>query len=597
MRNFEIAAALLGMLTVVVAEATTTVTAGTMAAAIGVVAGSAMPTVSAITKMATAGGASATTSLLADSLSAAVHRRAVPFCCYCVGGGEHPVCWTRGPSIPCEGCPGSDQPESEPEEGLFLLPSPLPEAENVEPTPALVPAAPAVADSEVNPPVTTDGTCGPSKGRRCGGSGWGDCCSYSGRCTSTLFCHSISSFGAPWSKPGKVIWYRDTDDFSASRNFTAAELETLAETPVNAKSAVALPISRNGRCGPNGGGRTCAGFPGGSCCSIFGYCGFSSEYCANEVCLGNPYGTCSFASIVPPGDKLIERNPPAISFQPTTSTSCSTTLTPTADPIDALTQGLDPADIEILTAMAKNWNPTPSIEVEASLEIEFKPTTGRFTENPKFTFSPRSFSFHPSPTIVVTESPVGTHLAKRQRYQILSFFGRLTGTWTEYEPTTTITASPTTTTVELAYAGTTITGNPVSGLVTLVNPLVPSQTVVREVDDEPFPASLSKVYTGADQSYSSIDINTFKATGLLFDASTVTTASSTTNSPNDTTTAGIARVTNVAQTTSATPVTSEFEQQEQAESSGKALIGHNGSDLVAYAMMGMLACLGVALLL
>ena len=73
-----------------------------------------------------------------------------------------------------------------------------------------------------------------------------------------------------------------------------------------AASAVASPLA-NGRCGADFGDMLC---PDNKCCSQFGYCGSSSDYCAPTSCqsgygscnqLGNdlvpsPNGQCGFAS-------------------------------------------------------------------------------------------------------------------------------------------------------------------------------------------------------------------------------------------------------------------------------------------------------------
>ncbi|CAG8473481.1 11861_t:CDS:1, partial [Cetraspora pellucida] len=46
-------------------------------------------------------------------------------------------------------------------------------------------------------------------------------------------------------------------------------------------SCIALPQSTtNSRCGAAFGGITCANYPGATCCSQYGYCGYSEEHCS-----------------------------------------------------------------------------------------------------------------------------------------------------------------------------------------------------------------------------------------------------------------------------------------------------------------------------
>ncbi|KAL5118358.1 hypothetical protein ACEQ8H_003707 [Pleosporales sp. CAS-2024a] len=56
-------------------------------------------------------------------------------------------------------------------------------------------------------------------------------------------------------------------------------------------SPAAKPISTDTRCGSQYGGTTCAGSAGGDCCSIFAYCGSSSDYCSSQRCQPD-YGNC-----------------------------------------------------------------------------------------------------------------------------------------------------------------------------------------------------------------------------------------------------------------------------------------------------------------
>ncbi|KAH7036441.1 hypothetical protein B0J12DRAFT_631921, partial [Macrophomina phaseolina] len=115
--------------------------------------------------------------------------------------------------------------------------------------------------SSVNIPtpsnVSPDGRCGPSNGGfSCQGSSFGVCCGANGRCSSTNdACQA---------------------DCQPSFGFCA---------PAGAK------ISDNGLCGQQN-HKVCLGSQFGNCCSIYGYCGSTDEYCAPHNC-ATGFGYCS----------------------------------------------------------------------------------------------------------------------------------------------------------------------------------------------------------------------------------------------------------------------------------------------------------------
>ncbi|OCK74053.1 carbohydrate-binding module family 18 protein, partial [Lepidopterella palustris CBS 459.81] len=49
-------------------------------------------------------------------------------------------------------------------------------------------------------------------------------------------------------------------------------------------------VSPNGLCGPTNNGWNCQGSGFGNCCSQYGYCGSTSDFCGTG-CLSS-YGTC-----------------------------------------------------------------------------------------------------------------------------------------------------------------------------------------------------------------------------------------------------------------------------------------------------------------
>ncbi|KAF2834020.1 hypothetical protein CC86DRAFT_278769, partial [Ophiobolus disseminans] len=111
--------------------------------------------------------------------------------------------------------------------------------------------------------VSTDGTCGGSKGFTCQGSVFGNCCSKNGWCGKTsAYCGTgcMSKFGS-----------------SSSTSPSSSQ-----------------QVSTNARCGyeydAKPGGMTCLGSKWGNCCSQFSYCGSTDAYCGKGC--QDKYGNC-----------------------------------------------------------------------------------------------------------------------------------------------------------------------------------------------------------------------------------------------------------------------------------------------------------------
>ncbi|KAF2743395.1 carbohydrate-binding module family 18 protein [Sporormia fimetaria CBS 119925] len=107
--------------------------------------------------------------------------------------------------------------------------------------------------------ISRDGSCGGKTGQTCLNSVFGSCCSQHGYCgDSPAYCATGCQ-----SKWGTC---------------------TNSETPQPAR------ISKNGQCGN---GVTCLGSSFGDCCSQYGYCGRTKDYCGKGC---NPlFGTCTSA--------------------------------------------------------------------------------------------------------------------------------------------------------------------------------------------------------------------------------------------------------------------------------------------------------------
>ncbi|OBT52520.1 hypothetical protein VE04_06298 [Pseudogymnoascus sp. 24MN13] len=117
--------------------------------------------------------------------------------------------------------------------------------------------------------VSPDGTCGGSIGYTCAGSTFGRCCSIYGDCGSSAdycstYCDTTGQFG------------------TCSPTSTTSSI----------KSTSPLVVSPDGTCGGST-GYTCSGSTFGACCSIYGDCGSSSDFCSTYCDTTGVFGTCS----------------------------------------------------------------------------------------------------------------------------------------------------------------------------------------------------------------------------------------------------------------------------------------------------------------
>ncbi|PVI03007.1 carbohydrate-binding module family 18 protein [Periconia macrospinosa] len=162
--------------------------------------------------------------------------------------------------------------------------------------------------------ISTDGTCGGTKGLICTGSEFGDCCSGSGYCGSTSgHCTTgcQSSFGkctASGTNPGGVSpdgscggakkYSCAGSTFGgccSSGGYCGGTVNHCAQgcqTSFSNSCMTGKIPTLDGSCGPNNGGRTCANGPfNGQCCAASGFCGTTSSHCGTGCLAG--YGTCN----------------------------------------------------------------------------------------------------------------------------------------------------------------------------------------------------------------------------------------------------------------------------------------------------------------
>jgi hypothetical protein len=168
----------------------------------------------------------------------------------------------------------------------------------------------SVCIAKVSPdPVSTGGLCGPNNDfATCNGTSFGQCCStsgycgdgdaycgagncYSGACTGSSTTTTNGTCGPDWGGLTcdnlgfgpccSIFGYCGSGtDFCGAGNCYSGECD-----PDNGG------LSINGECGPLfAGNKTCTGTQFGSCCSVNGYCGSTSDYCAGNNCFS---GACT----------------------------------------------------------------------------------------------------------------------------------------------------------------------------------------------------------------------------------------------------------------------------------------------------------------
>jgi len=126
-------------------------------------------------------------------------------------------------------------------------------------------AASSAPASTATKKVTTDATCGGTNQFTCQGSIFGNCCSAAGYCGSTTdYCGTgcQSGFGT---------------------------CGTSSQAPAPSASAAPGKVSEDGSCG-GASGQTCQGSSFGNCCSQYGFCGSTADFC-NAACQP-AFGTC-----------------------------------------------------------------------------------------------------------------------------------------------------------------------------------------------------------------------------------------------------------------------------------------------------------------
>lgn len=174
--------------------------------------------------------------------------------------------------------------------------------------------------------ATTNGTCGASVGGlTCTNPDFGPCCSVYGFCgNGTDFCGTGNCYSGSC----------DTDTGG---------------------------LSTNGECGPLfAGDKICTGTQFGNCCSISGFCGNSSDYCATGNCYS---GACESVSVSSSSTSSASTSTPA--------TLSSSSIVTTATPPGPTQSGI--------VANCDAWFVTPATGAScAAIEEEYNITFAQF---------------------------------------------------------------------------------------------------------------------------------------------------------------------------------------------------------------------------
>jgi hypothetical protein len=129
--------------------------------------------------------------------------------------------------------------------------------------------------------ISTNGGCGTDYDNyTCVGSTFGDCCSEYGFCGSgTDYCDVASGCQAAFG--------------TCSPTSSSSSSSSLTTTTSSAQPSSTAVISTNGGCGTDYDNYTCAGSAFGDCCSQYGFCGSTSDYCATSGGCQTAFGTCT----------------------------------------------------------------------------------------------------------------------------------------------------------------------------------------------------------------------------------------------------------------------------------------------------------------
>ncbi|CAG8417427.1 unnamed protein product, partial [Penicillium salamii] len=155
--------------------------------------------------------------------------------------------------------------------------------------------------------ISPDGTCGGTTGYTCEQSGFGDCCSIYGDCGSTSdycatsSCDDSAGVCAGGVSPNGLCGASNNDwtcfnsgygDCCDTYGYCGSTDDYCGANCDSSYGPCTGTTSTNGLCGADNSDYTCFGSEFGSCCSIYGYCGSTDEYCVSAIC-DSSYGGCN----------------------------------------------------------------------------------------------------------------------------------------------------------------------------------------------------------------------------------------------------------------------------------------------------------------
>ncbi|OAG03066.1 uncharacterized protein CC84DRAFT_1151376 [Paraphaeosphaeria sporulosa] len=202
----------------------------------------------------------------------------------------------------------------------------------------------------VGPKVSKNGSCGQNGGTTCLGSSFGNCCSQHG------YCGSSKNYCGKGCNP----LFGKCDGYQPAQSSTPV---VVSSAPVASPSS-AIPVSHNARCGTKNNaspkGQTCRGSSFGNCCSQYGYCGSSKDYCRTGC--QSQFGHCDGQPVSSPIRSSVVSTPAASS--PASSSAIVSTPAASSSIISSVVASSDSSSTSVVSTPAVSSSivvPSPTL--------------------------------------------------------------------------------------------------------------------------------------------------------------------------------------------------------------------------------------------
>ncbi|KAF2669033.1 FAD-binding domain-containing protein [Microthyrium microscopicum] len=209
--------------------------------------------------------------------------------------------------------------------------------------------------------ASPDGSCGGATGYTCSGSSFGACCSQFGYCGN----------GDAWCSTGCQSSFGTCTGSGSPSSSSIVKRSSSSPAP-SASPPPSTKTSTDGSCGGSQ-GMTCIGYSQGNCCSQWGYCGSTSDYCGTgcQSVFGN-CGSNTGSSSAPISSKA------SSSSSPSSTASRSSSPSSSATPPSTLADCLGSKNVPVLFTSDANFNQysaTYNLRLEYTPSVIVLPTT------------------------------------------------------------------------------------------------------------------------------------------------------------------------------------------------------------------------------